>query len=79
MNDTSTAAIRDADAPLPERFAEAYAELQAISIALKPAPNRVPDVDAIKPLVRRANALARYCQERIDAVRALVEGERQPD
>ena len=79
MSDTGTAAIKGLDTPLPERFADAYAELQAISAALKPAPNRVPDVDAIEPLVRRANALARYCQERIDAVRGLVEGDQQPD
>ncbi len=62
----------------PRKFAEAYAELQRIAAELKPAPNKVPDVDAIEPLVRRANVLARYCQERIDAVRKLVD-EQQSD
>lgn len=76
MSDANTT-IRGPEAPLPERFADAYAELQAIAAALKPAPNRVPDVDAIEPLVRRANALVRHCQARIDAVRGLVEEQRQ--
>ena len=58
---------------MPTKFAEAYAELQRIATELKPAPNKVPDVDAIEPLVRRANVLAKYCQQRIDAVRALVD------
>ncbi len=57
----------------PTKFADAYAELQRIAAELKPAPNKVPDVDAIEPLVRRANVLAKYCQQRIDAVRALVD------
>ena len=54
-------------------FAAAYKELQQIAEDLKPSPNKIPDVDAIEPLVRRANVLARFCQKRINAVRALIE------
>ncbi|MGI4800965.1 MAG: hypothetical protein ACRYG8_44450 [Janthinobacterium lividum] len=57
----------------PLRFVDAYAELQRIAAQLKPAPDKIPDVDAIEPLVRRAKELADYCQARIDAVRALIE------
>lgn len=70
MNEAVT--IKGADAPAPIRFAEAYAELQAIAAKLKPTPGQIPDVDAIEPLVRRANVLAAHCQERIDAVRKLI-------
>lgn len=69
--------IRGPEEPVPTRFADSYAELQAIAAKLKPEPGRIPDVDAIEPLVRRANVLAAHCQERIDAVRRLI-GER-PD
>ena len=64
--------IKGPDAPAPGKFADAYAELQAIAAKLKPAPGQIPDVDAIEPLVRRANVLAKHCQERIDAVRSLI-------
>ena len=64
--------IKGPDAPAPAKFADAYAELQAIAAKLKPAPGQIPDVDAIEPLVRRANVLAKHCQERIDAVRSLI-------
>ena len=57
----------------PPGFAAAFAELQDIAVRLKPVPGKVPDVDAIEPLVRRAQVLARFCQDRIDAVRKLVE------
>ena len=69
---TPTPAISTSNEP-PKRFAEAYAELQRIATALKPEQGKIPDVDAIEPLVRRANVLAKYCQNRIDAVRKLVE------
>jgi hypothetical protein len=72
--------IQAPDAPVPERFADAYAELQAIAEELKPAAGRVPDVDRIEPLVRRANALARFCEGRIAAVKGLLnEGEDRAD
>lgn len=59
--------------PVPERFEDAYRELQAISVELKPAKDRIPDVDKIEPLVRRARMLAEHCQARIEAVRGLVD------
>lgn len=62
------------DEPVPERFEEAYRELQAISAELKPAKDKIPDVDKIEPLVRRAKKLADHCQARIEAVRGLVDG-----
>lgn len=64
--------IRGSDEPAPAKFADAYAELQAIAVRLKPSPGQIPDVDAIEPLVKRANVLATYCQERIEAVRKLI-------
>lgn len=64
--------IKGPDEPAPLRFADAYAELQAIAAKLKPAPGQIPDVDAIEPLVRRANILAARCQERIESVRKLI-------
>lgn len=69
----------DRRAPLvqpPVRFAEAYAELQAIAARLRPSAGAIPDVDLLEPLVRRANELALFCQARIEAVRVLVEEER---
>lgn len=57
MNDSEM--IKAPDAPVPAKFSEAYAELQAIAAKLKPAPGQIPDVDAIEPLVRRANVLAK--------------------
>jgi exonuclease VII small subunit len=64
--------INGSNEPAPARFADAYAELQAIAAKLKPEPGQIPDVDAIEPLVRRANLLAAHCQERIEAVRKLI-------
>lgn len=64
--------IKGPNEPAPGRFADAYAELQAIAARLKPEPGQIPDVDAIEPLVRRANLLAAHCQERIEAVRKLI-------
>ena len=64
--------IKGPGEPAPAKFAEAYSELQAIAAKLKPVPGQIPDVDAIEPLVRRANVLAAHCQERIEAVRKLI-------
>jgi exonuclease VII small subunit len=64
--------IKGPEEPPPAKFAEAYAELQAIAAKLKPTQGQIPDVDAIEPLVKRANLLAKHCQERIDAVRSLI-------
>jgi exonuclease VII small subunit len=64
--------IKGPNEPAPARFADAYAELQAIAARLKPEPGQIPDVDAIEPLVRRANLLAAHCQERIESVRKLI-------
>lgn len=64
--------IKGADQPAPENFADAYVELQAIAARLKPTQGQIPDVDAIEPLIKRANLLTRYCQDRIVAVRRLI-------
>lgn len=64
-------AVQDAD-QVPSSFADAYEELQSIAARLKPTPGLTPDIDAIEPLIRRANLLARYCQDRIEAVRRLI-------
>ena len=64
--------IKGPDEPAPTKFADAYAELQAIAARLKPEAGKIPDVDAIEPLVRRANLLAAHCQQRIDSVRKLI-------
>lgn len=64
--------IKGPEEPAPAKFADAYAELQAIAARLKPAQGQIPDVDAIEPLVRRANVLAAHCQKRIEAVRMLI-------
>lgn len=63
---------------IPSRFEDAYRELQAISIRLKPAQGTIPDVDQIEPYVQRAKELAAYCQERIDRVRRLVDDTAEP-
>ncbi len=60
--------------PVPEKFEDAYRELQAISTELKPVKDKIPDVDRIEPLVRRAKRLAEHCHARIEAVRGLVDG-----
>lgn len=57
------------DAPIPAKFAEAYAELEAIAKELK----TTPDVDRIEPLVRRAQKLAAHCEGRIREVKALLD------
>ena len=64
--------IKEHDETAPAKFAEAYAELQAIASRLKPEQGQIPDVDAIEPLIKRANLLAKHCQERIEAVRKLI-------
>ena len=74
----STISIKGPDEPAPEKFADAYEELQAIAAQLKPVQGQVPDVDAIEPLIKRANLLAKHCQGRIDAVRKLI-GEQAGD
>ena len=66
--------ILSPDDPVPAKFEEAYRELQAISAELKPAKDKIPDVDKIEPLVRRAKLLAEHCKSRIEAVRGLVDG-----
>ena len=63
MSETTHAAIRAPEDPIPSKFAEAYAELQAIAERLKPNTTKVPDVDEIEPLV--AQELASHCEERI--------------
>ena len=75
---TVDAAIKGPGEAAPARFADAYAELQAIATKLKPVQGQIPDIDAIEPLIKRANVLANHCQERIDAVRKLI-GEQTVD
>lgn len=69
MNDIT---IKGPDEAAPASFSEAYEELQAIAARLKPTQGQIPDVDAIEPLIKRANLLARHCQDRIEAVRKLI-------
>jgi exonuclease VII small subunit len=69
---TAEITIKGPGEAAPAKFAEAYAELQAIAGRLKPAPGQIPDIDAIEPLIKRANVLAKHCQERIEAVRQLI-------
>lgn len=73
MSDTQVW-IRGPEDDVPARFEDAYRELLAISAELKPAKDKIPDVDKIEPLVRRAKKLAAHCQARIEAVRGLVDG-----
>ena len=73
MSETTHAAIRAPEDPIPSKFAEAYAELQAIAERLKPNTTKVPDVDEIEPLVARAQALASHCEERIAAVKRMLD------
>src|SRR5690349_11793330 len=68
-----SATIQPPNAPIPPRFADAYAELQAIADRLKPNTARVPDVDEIEPLVARAQELATHCEERIAAVKRMLD------
>lgn len=76
MNQMQQSPINTGNEP-PTKFADAYAELQRIATALKPEQGKIPDVDAIEPLVKRANILAKYCQDRIDAVRKLVDEQQE--
>ena len=46
MEEAST--IRGPEEPPPAKFAEAYAELQAIAARLKPEPGKIPDVRAFE-------------------------------
>ena len=73
MSETAGAAIRTPSDPIPPKFAEAYAELQAIAERLKPNAAKVPDVDEIEPLVARAQELASHCEERIAAVKRMLD------
>ena len=73
MSETAGAAIRAPSDPIPPKFAEAYAELQAIAERLKPNAAKVPDVDEIEPLVARAQELASHCEERIAAVKRMLD------
>jgi len=67
------AAIQPPKSPIPSKFAEAYAELQAIADQLKPNAAKVPDVDEIEPLVARAQELAAHCEGRIAAVKRMLD------
>jgi hypothetical protein len=58
---------------LPAKWADAFGELQAIAEKLKPNASKVPDVDEIEPLVRRARELADHCEARIAAVKAVLD------
>ena len=68
-----TIEIKGPEEDAPAKFADAYAELQAIAAKLKPGRDEIPDIDAIEPLIKRANKLAAHCQQRIEAVRQLVD------
>lgn len=67
------APIQSPASPIPPRFADAYAELQAIAERLKPNAAKVPDVDEIEPLVARAQELAAHCEGRIAAVKRMLD------
>ncbi len=54
----------------PPRF---WTVSQAIAERLKPNTTKVPDVDEIEPLVARAQALASHCEERIVAVKRMLD------
>ncbi len=73
MSEATHAAIQPPKADIPSKFADAYAELQAIAERLKPNAAKVPDVDEIEPLVARAQELASHCEERIAAVKRLLD------
>lgn len=70
---TTTEIIRPPGSGLPAKWADAFGELQAIAEKLKPHANKVPDVDEIEPLVRRARELADHCEARIAAVKAVLD------
>ncbi len=73
MSETAAIQPQPPKAPIPPKFAEAYAELQAIAERLKPNAAKVPDVDEIEPLVARAQELASHCEERIAAVKRMLD------
>jgi exonuclease VII small subunit len=73
MSETAHAAIQPPEDPIPPKFADAYSELQAIAERLKPNATKVPDVDEIEPLVKRAKELADHCEERIAAVKRMLD------
>jgi hypothetical protein len=77
---TTTTTIQPPGSGLPTKWADAFGELQAIAERLKPNANKVPDVDEIEPLVRRARELADHCEARIAAVKAVLDQDgRQPE
>jgi hypothetical protein len=77
---TTTTTIQPPGSGLPAKWADAFGELQAIAERLKPNANKVPDVDEIEPLVRRARELADHCEARIAAVKAVLDQDgRQPE
>ena len=77
---TTTITIQPPGSGLPAKWADAFGELQAIAERLKPNANKVPDVDEIEPLVRRARELADHCEARIAAVKAVLDQDgRQPE
>jgi hypothetical protein len=77
---TTTTIIQPPGSGLPAKWADAFGELQAIAERLKPNANKVPDVDEIEPLVRRARELADHCEARIAAVKAVLDQDgRQPE
>jgi hypothetical protein len=73
MSTTTTVTIHPPGSGLPAKWADAFGELQAIAEKLKPNANKVPDVDEIEPLVRRARELADHCEARIAAVKAVLD------
>ncbi|HWX50656.1 MAG TPA: hypothetical protein VNZ61_21625 [Roseomonas sp.] len=58
--------------PLPTKFVDAYRELQEISEKLRVREDAIPDIDAIGPLVRRAQKLSELCEERIANIRKAL-------
>ena len=77
---TTTTTIQPPGSGLSAKWADAFGELQAITERLKPNANKVPDVDEIEPLVRRARELADHCEARIAAVKAVLDQDgRQPE
>ncbi len=78
MSANSTVTIQPPGSGLPARWADAFGELQAIAEKLKPNANKVPGVDEIEPLVRRARELADHCEARIAAVKAVLDQDGKP-
>ena len=70
---STTTIIQPPGSGLPTKWADAFGELQAIAERLKPNAGKVPDVDEIEPLVRRARELADHCEARIAAVKAVLD------